>query len=229
MNPRLNTRRLIFMSAVVAALLLMLAAIATAAPPNCEELPFEHRHYCGPPPNSTTTTTTTTPPPTLEACPTETFPIPIPKTGRVSYECLWTPEDPGFLPVVGKVTVTPGDGISKLGVWVRDSAPGDICLLVQGAENQTGDDGSFVGSFDLSYGDLPDDEVWDPEDLYPDYANYENKTYWSLDGPHWCYPQDPSVGMREDPNGRPLHLSVGFSAKKNADPVKVTLSVEPKT
>jgi hypothetical protein len=30
-------------------------------------------------------------------------------------------------------------------------------------------------------------------------------------------------------NGTPLHLSVVFFAKKNASPVEVTLSVEPKT
>jgi hypothetical protein len=136
---------------LIIAMAVVVTIPATAAPPNCKELPFENRHYCGLPPNSTTTTTTTTPPPTLEACPTETFPIPIPKTGRVSYECHWTPEDPGFLPVVGKVTVTPGDGISKLGVWVRDSAPGDICLLAPVAPDQI-IDGSFVGSFDLPCG-----------------------------------------------------------------------------
>jgi hypothetical protein len=167
---------------LIIAMAVVVTIPATAAPPNCKELPFENRHYCGLPPNSTTTTTTTTPPPTLEACPTETFPIPIPKTGWVDYECLWTPADPQ-LPgeaVEGNVTVASLGGISKLLVLVRDSAPGDVCLLAPVAPDQI-IDGSFVGSFDLPCG-----------------------------------------------NGTPLHLSVVFFAKKNASPVEVTLSVEPK-
>ncbi len=242
-------RRFTIGSAMVLALLLMLTAIATAAPPNCVELPFEHPHYCGPPcddldpddpnfcgtPLPTPTTTTTPETSTLEPCLTDIV-IEVPKPGRVGYECLWTPGEPESISaegVEGIVTVTPDGGISQLAVYVRDQAPGDICLGAYGME----DDQVFEGSFDLSYGDLLDDEIWDPDDLYPDFAPYEDTTYWSFGvydvhgetGTHWCYPQEDAVPyMRPDLNGPPLHLWVGFMAKKDAGDVAVTLSVEPK-
>jgi len=238
-------RRFTIGSAIVLALLLMLAAIATAAPENCEELPIDNPHYCGPPPSSTTTsttTTTTTLPSTLEPCPTDTFAIPIPKPGPVNYECLWTPEDPMAAPGVGVegiVKVAPPEGIdqlvgiSSLVVFVRDDSPGDICLLTQGAENQTGLDGSFVGSFDLSYGDPPAfHEDWvNPYPLIFD--KYVDKTYWNFshfddpgeNGTHWCYPQDGIESMRQDLNGPPLHLWVRFRANPKAiSAVWVTLT-----
>jgi hypothetical protein len=121
--------------------------------------------------------------PTLAACPAGSFSIPIPKTGWVGYECLWTPDESQEIledTVEGNVTVASLNGISKLLVSVRNDAPLDVCLLAPVAPDQI-NNGSFVGSFDLPCG-----------------------------------------------NGTPLHLSVVFFAKKNASPVKVTLSVEPK-
>ena len=81
----------------------------------------------------------------------------------------------------------------------------------------------YTASFDLDYGELPDDTAWDPDDLYPDYERYENHTYWSFEGPNWCYPQDQILGMRDDLNGVPLHLRVNFRAKNNTT-VQITLS-----
>jgi len=247
-------RRFTIGSAMVLALLLMLTAIATAAPRDCADLPFEHPRYCGLPcweldpgdpdycesPPPTTTTTTTTEPSTLEPCPTD-FAIEVPKPGRVGYQCLWTPDEPLSIPpdgVEGIVKVASLDGVSQLRVYVRDASPGDICLTAHGMDDQIAAAGFFVGSFDLSYGDLPDDMTWDPTDLYPDFGPYEYQTYWSFNeydeageaGTHWCYPQDDAVyEMRQDLNGPPLHLWVGFKAKQDAGPVAVTLRVEPKT
>ncbi len=245
-------RRFSLALALAAALLLMLTAIATAAPPNCEELPFEHPHYCGLPcdeldpsdPNwcetPPTTTTTTTEPSTLDACPTGTFPIEVPRPGPVNYECLWTPEDPMAEPGVGVegiVKVASLDGISSLVVFVRDDSPGDICLLTQGAEGQLEPDGSFVGSFDLAYGSMEEIVAgagWDPEDYPEDYPEderppsfdpYVSQTYWTFHGAHWCYPQDGVAGMREDLNGPALHLWIRFRANpKVTSAVLVTLT-----
>ena len=261
-------RRFTIGSAMVLALLLMLTAIATAAPPNCAELPFDHPHYCGPPcdeldpsdpnycdtPTTTTTTTTTSPvpdPSTLEPCPAEKV-IEVLKPGPVSYECLWTPEEPALISaegvVEGIVTVTPTtEGVSSLVVFVRDDAPGDICLGAYGidVDDQISTDGRFEGSFDLSYGSVEDIvEVagWDPLDYPederpPSFDPYVDQDYWSFDrydvpgetGTHWCYPQDGIASMRTDLNGPPLHLWVRFKAKQDAGPVAVTLSVESKT
>ncbi len=224
-------RRFTIGSAMVLALLLMITAIATAAPPDfCDP---ESETYKPDHPSCSDTPTPTTEPPTLEPCPTD-FVIEVLKAGRVGYECLWTPEKPVQIPAVaveGIVTVTPTEGVSSLVVFVRDDAPGDICLLAQGAEDQTDTDGSFVGSFDLSYYDTVPDE----------YEAWQGATYWDLMyesvyvpgppivGAYWCSPQDPVLEtIRFDTNGTPLHLSVGFKAKKNTDPVAVTLRVEPK-
>ena len=227
-------RRFTIGSAMVLALLLMFTAIATAAPPDFCDPDFPETYKPNHPSCDTTTTTTTVPEPsTLEPCQAE-FDIEVLKPGRVGYECLWTPVQPELIPtegVEGIVTVTPTEGVSSLVVFVRDDAPGDICLLAQGAEDQTGTDGSFVGSFDLSY--------YDP---VPDgYDAWAGTTYWDLMyeseyvpgppivGAYWCGPQDPVLEtIRFDTNGTPLHLSVGFKAKKNTGPVAVTLSVGQK-
>ena len=231
-------RRFTIGSAMVLALLLMLTAIATAAPSVddwCGEDGTKPDH-----PSCSDTTTPTTEPSTLEPCLTE-FDIEVPKPGTVGYGCLWTPDEPQSIPaggVEGIVEVASLDGVSQLRVYVLDAFPGDICLVAHGMDDQIAAAGFFVGSFDLSYGNLPDDEAWDPTDLYPDFEPYENQTYWNFDrydetgeaGTHWCYPQDDAVyEMRQDRNGPPLHLWVNFKAKKDAGPVAVTLSVEPKT
>lgn len=226
-------RRLSIGLVLVVALLLMLTAIATAAPPFCDPDSPKYDPYS--PACSDATTTTTEP--TLEACPTE-IEIEILKSGPVELECLWTPVEPEVRNtmdgVEGKVTVTPVDGISELLVFVRDDSPGDICLLAQKAETQAVD-GSFVGSFDLSY-EAPPALHEDWETPYPAiFEYYEHQTYWSFNhfggdgenGMHWCYPQDGIEGMREDLNGEPLHLLVRFRAKKDFTQISVTLTAEP--
>lgn len=188
-------------AALVLVLVLALAAAAAAAPPICK--PKD--------PGCSGTTTTTTPSAGPEACsPDESGVITIPGANRTMFECLWTPEvaDTAF----GMVTVDPVEGaIRYLAVTVRDDSPGDICLL----QNEWDGSAPFVASFDLAYSDLPDDEVWDPNDLYPDFAVYENQTYWSFGGTHWCYPTDGVDGMREDTNGKPLHLYVALRAERD--------------
>lgn len=216
--------------AIVLALSLLLAAVAVAAPPDFCDVNSDH-WKC-----STTTspaTTTTTEPSTLDACPTEPILIEVSKAGPVNYECLWTPENPGTEPLLGTVKVAPLDGISSLLVFVRDDSPGDICLLAQGAENQTEPDGSFVGSFNLAYGtmdDIVEGAGWDPQE-YPDderppgFESYVGETYWTFGGAHWCYPQDGIASMRQDLNGEPLHLWVKFRADPKAtSEVWVTLT-----
>jgi len=225
-------RRLLILFSIALLFGLALVTAALAAPPNCEELPLEHPRYCGPPPSSTTTTTTEAP--TLEACQSE-FDIEVLKPGRVGHECLWTPEEPDTIPaegVEGIVTVTPSEGVSSLVVFVRDDAPGDICLLAPEAEDQTGTDGSFVGSFDLSYYcDVPDGyEAWLEESYWTLLYKSDYVPLPAVVGAYWCGPQDPVLeSIRFDTNGTPLHLSIGFKAKKDTGPVAVTLSVVPKS
>jgi hypothetical protein len=115
----------------------------------------------------------------------------------------------------GAVTVTPdGGAISGLVVFVRDASPGDICVLKQEWDGQTGPD--FVAEFQLAYSGLDLEE-------FPDYEPYEEEDYWSYGGTNWCYPQDPVEGMRPDPNGEPLHLQVNFRVKKGTT-VNIDLS-----
>ena len=180
---------------------LTLAAAAAAALRNCK--PKD--------PDCSATTTTTMQQTGLEACnPDEGGIITIPGSNRTVFECLWTPE--AAETTVGSVSVNPFEGtIRYLAVFVRDDSPGDICLLRNECDGQP----PFVASFDLAYGNLPDDETWDPDDLYPDFAPYENQTYWSFGGIHWCYPMDGVDGMREDTNGAPLHLYVALRAEKD--------------
>ncbi|MDF1596843.1 MAG: hypothetical protein P1T08_12265 [Acidimicrobiia bacterium] len=138
-------------------------------------------------------------------------------TGTIRFECLWTPaeSDTG----VGTVTVKavdpisrePVEGpISRVIVFVLDDSPGDICVLEQDWEGHTGP--SYTASFDLAYSEMTDPFSW-----------YSNQTYWTWDAGHWCYPQDGDFDMRDDSNGKPLHLRVDFRAKKGTT-VEITLS-----
>ena len=217
-----TTKRLLVL-AIAVAMAMALTMTATTAAPNC---PTPDHWSCEDP--GTTTTTTTAPEPTEEPCaPVDewtndegrTFGVitRAPGPGFFSFECLWTPENDGS--TTGTVTVEATEGsISGPAIMVRDDSPGDICVL-----KQEWDGPPFSASFDLAYGDLPDDDVWDPDDLYADYAPYENQTYWSFGGTHWCYPQDGPLGMRDDQNGEPLHLLVNFRAKKDTT-VEITIS-----
>ena len=199
-------RRITIGLTIIFALSLLLTAVAMAAPPT--------EDWCGENgtrPDHPSCATTIPEPSALPACPNGPLDIPIPGPGRVTFECLWTPEEPVAAPVEGTATISPSGRVSQLTVMVLDSYPGDICVIEQEWDGQDGPD--FVASFLLSYADLDDD-------LYPDSAPYEDKTYWSFGGTNWCYPQDPVPGappeVREDLNGKPLHLYVDFVAKKNA-------------
>jgi hypothetical protein len=136
-------------------------------------------------------------PPTVEAC--ETDPAGMitltPGSGFTSFECLWTPQNDGS--TTGTVTVEATEGsISGLVVFVRDASPGNICVL-----QQEWDGPPFTASFPLADGDTD---------------------YWDFGGTHWCWHVE-GFGMRDDPNGAPLHMLVNFRAKKNTT-VEITLS-----
>ncbi len=178
-----------------------LSGATAAAPLDCESRP-DH-------PRCSDTTTTTTQAPPVQTCAEGV--ITIPGSSRTLFECLWTPEE--GVASTGTITVSPAEGaITYLAVAVRDAAPGDICVMQSEWDDNAGS--GYTTSFDLAYSNLPDDADWDPDDLYPDFAPYEDQTYWSFGGTHWCYPQDTVAGMRDDPNGKPLHLLVNFRAKK---------------
>ena len=182
--------------ALVSALTMCLAAaaMATAAPKDCKDLPPNHPNYC-----DTEPPVTTTEPPSIPSCATVTN-----LTGAgAGMTCLWTPDrGSGETPSTGLVTVETTSGeLSGLVIWVRDSAPGDICVLEQLHKPGTG---TFVASFPLATG---------------------SESYW--DEPvHWCSRFDPIFGERDDLNGEPLHLGVSFDTRANrvAD---VVVTLEP--
>ena len=197
---------------LVFALMFVLLALspASAGKPNCDD-PESHPSCKADDP----------PPATTPPC-TDEILTGITGNGRVGVECLWTPTTSGL--TEGTVTVTPSRAISSLVVFVRDSAPGDICLLTQPGSAVD----PFSASFPLAYGALEVPPDWDPTGDYPAFDDWVDSNYWEwsydgVDGAHWCYPQDGVQGMREDLNGEPLVLNVGWIAKKNTT-VNVTLS-----
>ena len=99
-----------------------LVAAAAAAPPNsCDDKPEGH------PQCSTTTTSPPTTEPPLAAC-EDVMTIPAARSGGI--ECLWTPQNP-IGTTSGVVGVTTSQELRSLVVFVRDSEPGDICVLDQ--------------------------------------------------------------------------------------------------
>lgn len=132
----------------------------------------------------------------------------VAESGLIKFECLWTPAESAT--DVGTVTVEATEGsISGVVVFVRDDSPGDICVLEQDWDGQTGP--SYTASFDLAYGPLNEP-----------FSDYSGQTYWTWDSGQWCYPQDGDFNMREDSNGKPLHLRADFRAKKGTT-VEITL------
>ncbi len=116
--------------------------------------------------------------------------------GSLGFGCDWTPLESG---ATGTVTVTEISGdVSRVVVFVRDSAPGDICVLEQW-DKATGT--VFSAQFDLVVGD---------------------QNYWE-GATHWCEQFDPIAGPREDLNGKPLHVQVGVRGKRGTV-VAVSLS-----
>jgi hypothetical protein len=186
-------KRVAIFVAVVTAELLMLTAIASAAPPDCDERP-DH-------PRCSTTTTTTTEPPIAQPC--ETVTSLTVTNGQHGFECEWTPEFSSN--ETGTVTVETVSGeITRLVIFVRDSSPGDICVL-----NQL--DKPIASVVEATF-PLVDDE---------------GVSYW--DSPtHWCERFDPVAGQRTDLNGDPLHLRINFRAKRGTDAsTEVLISLSP--
>ena len=115
-------------------------------------------------------------------------------------DCLWTPAQEAGL-IVGTITVEPLGQLDRVVVFVRDADPGDICALEP----------------DLEDASPPPWTVTIPlED--------ERGTYWDFTDGHWCEPYDPVDGQRVDPNGLPLHVSIGFKAKRGA---QATITITP--
>ncbi len=172
---------------IVAALALpvLAATAATAGPDFCDRKPNHPSCSTTPPPDE---------PAVAQPCETVTT---LRGTGNLGFDCDWTPKEDGVTTGTVTVTVTSGE-VSRVVVFVRDSAPGDICVLKQW-DKATGT--VFEASFPLVD---------------------ERGTYWD-NGTNWCEPFDPIVGQRSDLNGEPLHVRVNVRAKKGTD-VEVSLS-----
>lgn len=126
--------------------------------------------------------------------------------GTVEFECLWSPADPGSDGNwAGRVGITARDQLGSLVelgslvVFVRDSSPGDVCLLEQLSQP--------AGS--LFEFDVP--------------LVYGTDEYWAGNQESWCGRFDDGGG-RDDLNGEPLHLSVNFRSKRNTS-VDISLTV----
>lgn len=135
--------------------------------------------------------------PTIQPCPTVNT---LPASGQVGFECEWTPVNDGS--TRGTVTVATtnadeGGEMTRLVIFVRDSSPGDICVLEQLDKPIPLE---VVASFDLTR---------------------NGDTYW--DRPtDWCEGLE-GVPDRDDLNGEPLHLRVNVRGKRGTT-VQISLS-----
>ena len=201
----------------VAVMVLLFASVAGAVPPDPCQKDINHP-LCDeepPPPTSstttttsatTTTTTTTTPTPGLAACPDE---MTIVGSGQTMFECLWKPANDVSPTATVTISEITGGIKGPPTLFVRDDAPGDICVLLQGDEWDPPTEHGYEASFDLFYDTVP--------------AGYEawlGHSYWDFvyepgaePGTHWCAPQDPVFGAREDHNGAALHFQISFNAR----------------
>jgi hypothetical protein len=188
-----NAGRTLILAAV--ATLPILVAAAAAGAPDCGDPKWSDRPACQ--------TTTTTPIPVAHACPAapkvgDPSIITIEGAGSETFECDWSPAyDASRQSGTVNVTVDAGE-VSRLVVFVRDSNPGDICVLKEWDRPSSN---SFEVSFPLVLGD---------------------ETYWQH-ATNWCSRFDPVAGTRDDLNGDPLHLSVNVRGKKGTS-VEVTLT-----
>ncbi len=132
-------------------------------------------------------------PPTTATCGTITL---IGASGSSTFECDWTPENTSTPGLVTVETIS-GD-VTRLLVLVRDSSPGDICVFEQW-------DRPVATEFEAT---VP--------------LSTDTESYWESPE-HWCSRFDGVPGVREDLNGKPLHLRIDLRAKKGTE-VRVTLS-----
>lgn len=179
----------ILILAVVTATPILAAATASGDPgKDCTDPKWADHPTCP-------TTTTTTQPPGVESCPIPESPggpsvISIGGSGSLTFECDWAPGyDKSIQSATVNVTTVSGE-VSRLVIYVRDSNPGDICVLEEW-DRPSSD--RFEASFPLVLGE---------------------ETYWEY-ATNWCSRFDPVAGTRDDLNGEPLHLSVNLRGKKN--------------
>lgn len=163
----------------------MLGASGASGAPDrdCDDPKWQDHPACQT--TSSTTTTTTPEPPVVESC-GAIPPIEVAKGGFVGIECDWIPtvQEAG---TTGKVTVKVDGEISWLVVVVRDSNPGDICVLREW-------DRPSAAEFEASF---------------PLVANGE--TYWESPD-NWC--TWLVSGFRDDLNGDALNVVVNLRGRK---------------
>lgn len=140
-------------------------------------------------------------PPEIDPCPAAVQVDNIKRT--YDFECEWSPSDSTPTPADGTVAVEVTRGsITYLAVSVRDSSPGDICVLESEWLDASGESlmplgagSAVVATFPLVYG---------------------GESYW--DAPvHWCSRFDPIDGIRADLNGDPLHFQIYLRAARGTD------------
>lgn len=179
-------------------LLLVVALIAVAWPamgakPDCA-VDLNHPS-CRP-----VSTTTTSQVPSIGTCEAQ---LVLGSSGVTRFDCDWSPTF-ATAATSGVINVSTVSGeLTHLVVFVRDSSPGDICVLEQRKRPIAPE---FEASFPLRVGD---------------------ESYWDTPT-HWCSRFDPVDGTRADLNGDPLHLSVSIRAKRGTV-VEVSLTPEPTT
>lgn len=167
LGTREATMRTVWLLAAATVMLLLLVLVASSA-------------EAKPP-----TTTEPTVIPWCDSVMTDTY------RGQTTIECLWIPTGS----TVATVEVTTSTPISSLTIFVRDSSPGDICVLDEWGKSG---DTTFVSSFPLAW--------YNPDTgLTEHYVDYSE---------HWCGRFDPIAGQRADLNGDALHVQVSFAAKR---------------
>lgn len=208
---RKDNRNRFWIMLLIMAVTIGMAIPAAAKPPLCSENPGHPACIPDDP---------TDPPPGLEQCETPTI---LAGNGNVRFECLWTPFNDGSTVATVTVEVLDEGIVGPPLVIARDDSPGDICVIEQDWEGQTGPD--YVASFDLYYDTVPEG-----------YEAWAGHSYWDFRydevpdpvvGAYWCAPQDPVLDtVRLDTNGTPLHLIVGFRARGYGQ-LSITLSPPP--
>lgn len=172
-----------FLALVLGMQMLVAGGASGAAYKDCNDPRWQDHPVCQ---TSSSTSTSTTAPPVVPSC-AEIPPIEVTKGGYFGIECEWTPAYDEAA-TWGSVTATVTKGsVSWLVMLVRDSNPGDICLLEEWDKPSAAE---LEASFPLVLG---------------------SDTYWDV-GEKWC--SGVASGFRDDLNGDPLNLVVNLRGKR---------------
>lgn len=186
---------LIVLAIAIGFTMLFAGGASGASSKDCDDPRWQDHPSCQA--TSTTSTTTTTEPPMIPSC-DEIPPIVVTQGGYFGIECEWTPAFDGEAPA-GTVTATATGSVSWLVMVVRDSNPGDICVLEEWDRPSAS---VLEASFPLVSG---------------------NESYWESPV-HWCSRFDGAAGTRDDLNGEPLNVVVNLRGKKGTI---VEVSLDP--